>query len=322
MLCSPLETVQKLCARVCVKKPSSQFDFLFTAVMPKGLGFFDYIKAAFSAKPAGMPLSPNWIFVAAAGMLGVLLNPGFLLLGAGLELGYLLTLGNNERFRRVVNSRELASEQVSVQAMLSGLVAKLSPDARERFGRLQSRCKSVLALYQAQLSLDTEVVTRHSESLNRFVWIFLQLLLTRETMQTTFRESRNAPRFQSLLEDEIADLEQRLKRGTASDELRRSLESKRDILKQRLDIYAEAGNKLHYIDAELERIEQQIELLREQAVVSRDSSAISVKIDTVSSSLGETSEWIKEQQNLFGLMQEGSSSAPQILGQRSSAYEG
>lgn len=290
--------------------------------MPKGLGFFDYIKAAFSAKPAGMPLSPNWIFVAAASMLGILLNPGFLLLGAGLELGYLLTLGNNERFRRVVNSRELASEQVNVQAMLSGLIAKLSPDARERFNRLQARCKSVLTLYQAQLSLDTEVVTRHSESLNRFVWIFLQLLRTREDMQTTFRESRNAPRFQSLLEDEIADLETRLKRGTPSDELRRSLESKRDILKQRLEIYAEAGNKLHYIDAELERIEQQIELLREQAVVSRDSSAISVKIDTVSSSLGETSEWIKEQQNLFGLMQEGSSSAPQILGQRSSAYEG
>jgi len=48
-------------------------------------GFFDYVSAAFSARPLGMFVAPNWIGLAAAGLLGVV-NPGFWVLGAGLEL--------------------------------------------------------------------------------------------------------------------------------------------------------------------------------------------------------------------------------------------
>ena len=43
--------------------------------------FLGYIKAAFSARPLGMPIPPNWVFVAAAAMAG-LLNAGIWLVGA------------------------------------------------------------------------------------------------------------------------------------------------------------------------------------------------------------------------------------------------
>ena len=64
-------------------------------------GFFDYIKAAFNARPLGMFVAPNWIGLGAFGLLGVM-EPGFWVLGAGLELGYLLALATNERFQRLV----------------------------------------------------------------------------------------------------------------------------------------------------------------------------------------------------------------------------
>ena len=56
-------------------------------------GFFDFITAAFNARPFGMFVAPNWIGLGAFGLLG-LMDPGFWVLGAGLELGYLLDLAS------------------------------------------------------------------------------------------------------------------------------------------------------------------------------------------------------------------------------------
>ena len=73
--------------------------------MRPGIG--DYLREAFNARPIGMFVPPNWIGVAAFGLLG-LVNPGFWLLGAGLELGYLYTLVSNSRFRRFVQGRSMS----------------------------------------------------------------------------------------------------------------------------------------------------------------------------------------------------------------------
>ena len=48
-------------------------------------GFFDYITAAFNARPFGMFVAPNWIGLGAFGLLGMV-EPGFWVVGAGLEL--------------------------------------------------------------------------------------------------------------------------------------------------------------------------------------------------------------------------------------------
>ena len=59
---------------------------MWLPLMPQSRGLFDYVRAAFNARPFGMFVAPNWVGVAAFGLLGFL-NPGFWLLGAGLELG-------------------------------------------------------------------------------------------------------------------------------------------------------------------------------------------------------------------------------------------
>ena len=67
-------------------------------------GFTDYIRAAFNARPWGMFVAPNWIGLGAFGLLGTM-DPGFWVLGAGLELGYLLALSTNPRFQRAIASK-------------------------------------------------------------------------------------------------------------------------------------------------------------------------------------------------------------------------
>jgi hypothetical protein len=59
-----------------------------------------------------------------------------------------------------------------------------------------------------------------------------------------------------------------------------------------------------YIDAELARIEQQVELIREQAALSTDPAVLSRRIDEITATLGGTSQWIRDQQQVFGAMED------------------
>jgi hypothetical protein len=64
----------------------------------------------------------------------------------------------------------------------------------------------------------------------------------------------------------------------------------------------EAERQLAFIDSELVRIEQQVELIREQAALSTDPSILSHRIDEITATLGGTSQWLRDQQQIFGAM--------------------
>ena len=87
-------------------------------------------------------------------------------------------------------------------------------------------------------------------------------------------------------------------------ELRRSLSGQLDILKQRLQQRTDAERKMAYIDAELERIQQQVELIREQAALSTDPELLSQRIDEITATLGTTGQWIRDQQKVYGAMED------------------
>ena len=76
-----------------------------------------YLAAAFNARPFGMPIPPNWFALAAFGLLGAFVDPGFWLIGAGLEALYLWALveqsalsggGRRDRRKRRRSGLELA----------------------------------------------------------------------------------------------------------------------------------------------------------------------------------------------------------------------
>jgi hypothetical protein len=252
-------------------------------------GFWHMMRAAFNARPFGMVVPPNWIGLAAIGLLG-LVNPGFWIIGAGVEVGYLSLLLSSERFRRTVVARRIAAEHDGWEGQVDALLAQLSDRDRARYLALAARCRSIV-------TIPNPGAGAQDESLGRLAWIYLKLLLARQLIGRVL--APGAPSA-AQLDSQVADLQTRLKLASLSEELRRSLTGQLDILTQRRAQRVEAKEKLDYLDAECARIEQQVELLREQAALSTDPEVLSRRIDDVTGTLGNTAQWVREQQQLYG----------------------
>jgi len=272
--------------------------------------FWDYIRAAFNARPSGMFVPPNWIGIGAFGFLG-LLNPGFWIIGLGCELGYLGWLGTHPRFQRLVNGSQLLDEQRRWQERLGDLTRQLPPEDQQLYRNLESRCKGILEqqVRGAAISPGTQ---EQGAGLGKLVWIYLRLLLTRESIRKVILDSSKSPAEDAQMDARIARLQQQLKDSTVGEDLRKSLTGQIEILQQRLAKKREAVEKLAFLDAELTRIQEQVELLREQSVLSTDPETVSQRIDQVTTTLGGTNQWIQDQQKIYGAMEDLLSDPPPL----------
>jgi hypothetical protein len=269
--------------------------------MPAKPGFLDYIRAAFNARPLGMFVAPNWIGLGAFGLLGMV-DPGFWVVGAGLELGYLLTLATNPRFQRLVAARPLVAATADWNQRIQALLGRLDVNDRRIYDLLSQRCRSIIDL---QLHGASPVTTpggleTQADSLGRLSWMFLRLLVARRTIRQVIGEAGDA----NELRKRLAALQRQHDDQNLTDELRRSIGGQIDILNQRLQQRTDAERKLAYIDSELERIQQQVELIREQAALSTDPELLSQRIDEITATLGTTGQWIRDQQKVYGAMED------------------
>jgi hypothetical protein len=302
---------------------------------------WDYLREAFNARPIGMFFAPNWAMLGAFGLAGVAHDPAWLLLGAGVELGYLLTLATNGRFQRFVAGKLSAGGNSDVERKLAALFATL-PDADQR--RYQGLAQRAQAILQQQFHGDTTApgYASQSDSLAKLTWMYLRLLVTRQAILRVVREGSRAasepppvPQIPGAgqvlrpapgagqhgstsrpnLEQRLADLKRRLEDPGLADDLRRSLQGQADLLEQRVARRSQADEKLAFLDAELTRIEEQVELIREQAVLSTDPEHLSQRIDEISATLGTTGEWIADQQKTIGAMDDLISEPPPLSSQ-------
>jgi hypothetical protein len=249
-----------------------------------------------------MFVPPNWVGIGAFAFLG-LLNPGFWMIGIGCELAYLGWLGAHPRFQRIVNGGRLLGEQLRWQERLNDLTRQLPPEDQQRYRTLESRCKGILEQQVRGATLSPGMEDQ-SAGLGRLVWIYLRLLLTRESIRNVVKETPNSPDTEAKMDERIGKLQQQLKEPTVADDLRKSLTGQIEILQQRLAKKREAGEKLAFLDAELTRIQEQVELLREQSVLSTDPETVSQRIDQVTTTLGGTNQWIQDQQKIYGAMED------------------
>jgi hypothetical protein len=264
-------------------------------------GFFDYIAAAFNARPLGMFLAPNWVGLGAFALLGAI-NPGFWVLGAGLELGYLLTLATNPRFQRLVAARPLVAATAEWNQQIQSLVGRLDANDRRIYDLFSQRCRSILDLqvHGANPTTAPGGLETQADGLGRLSWMFLRLLVARRTIRQVIGDSGDG----GDLRRRLASLERQRDDEGLSEELRRSVSGQIEILNQRLQQRTDAERKLAYIDAEIERIQQQVELIREQAALSTDPELLSQRIDEITATLGATGQWIRDQQKVYGAMED------------------
>jgi hypothetical protein len=266
-------------------------------------GFLSYLGAAFNARPLGMPLPPNWVALAAAGLLG-LLNPGFWLIGAGMELGYLLVLTSNARFRAVVDARYRQDASGTWESKRAALIERLPAGERKRQEALEERCRIVLT--HGQDGDSPALDGAQAESLAQLAWVHLRLLLSRTRLDRVVSEAEPP----ADVAKRIRDLQKRIADPTTSDGLKNSLTSQLEILTSRQASHASVRDQLALIDAELERLRQQVELVREQTALSADASGASRTIDALGATLGETARWMSDQRQVLGEVEDLTTAPP------------
>jgi len=248
-----------------------------------------YLWAAFSARPFGMPVPPNWFGVAAFGLLGAFVHPGLWLIGAGVEGLYLWALSRSARFRATVDATSGAGP--SFDSRYRALADPLDAEAREVQAGIEQQAAEIVELLGRSGANEAQIA-----QVRQMAWLHLKLLAARgsflEVIETAEREDGS-------LEDQERRAEARLRRGDADDELRRSLEQQLEVIRSRRAAHADAGRRRELVDAELERLRQQISLVREQALLATDEQSVAQSLDAVSASLNEANRWLKDQRELF-----------------------
>lgn len=256
--------------------------------------FFDYVKEAFKARPFGMPIPPNWLGLVGFLMAGFL-SPGFWLIGAGMELAYLLLVAHNPRFRAVINAKRLYESRQREKLAMDEALKRISPERADRFAYLRQRCQQILE--DQHMETDSAVHQMQAGGLGRLLGIYLKLLMTQSAMERMLGESDADA---TTLEHMHASVLAQMEAAEAGSELRRSLEGQAAILEKRRQAVAEGAERLAFTESELSRIEQQVSLIRDQVRLSAAPETVSTQIDRVSGELNETSQWVSEQQRLFG----------------------
>jgi hypothetical protein len=248
-----------------------------------------YLAAAFSARPFGMPVPPNWFAMAAFGLLGAFVDPGFWLIGAGLEGLYLWALARNPRFRAVVDAQ--ARPGTSWDSRYQALCEHLDPEAQRVQGAIEEQAAEIVELLAGRGAHEAQI-----GQVRQMAWLHLKLLAARASFLQVIAA---ADREQRSLEEQERRIAARLAGGDADDELRRSLEQQLEVIRSRRGAHADAERRRELVEAELERLRQQVSLVREQALLATDEQSVAQSLDAVSASLNEAQRWLKDQRELF-----------------------
>ena len=169
--------------------------------------FLHYVKAAFYARPWGMFIPPNWVLIAAFAMLGVAFHPGLWLVGAGLELAYLLFLSTSNRFMHWVNAQDSFANKQTTQQQIAGLLARLDASDQMRYRQLEDRCKGILS--EQHDNVTRSDMQLQADGLSKLLFVYLRLLLTRSGILRLLQEHKVPGRRVSALSNDDAESERR-----------------------------------------------------------------------------------------------------------------
>jgi hypothetical protein len=259
------------------------------------LSYWDFVKAAFwrpmrSRVLGAMPLTQ--MVLVSFGLAGFF-NPGFWLLGLAGMVAFVGGRSASARFQKLIEAERIAARAGNAEDRMKAAYDRLEPGSQARYRALVVVCREILGL--GAPAGEGGVADFRAGNLNQMLWLFLRLLASRESITDTLaRVDRRQ------LDAGIANLKSRL--GAAGDPegpLARSLKATLEIQEKRFANLDTATNNLAVIDAELERIEQQVRLVREESAVVASPEALSARLDSVSSTLSETSRWMDQHAELF-----------------------
>ena len=240
---------------------------------------FRALKAAFLLRWPVKGLGDVPVNVLALTCLGVLGlgNPGFWLVGVGLETLYLATLSTNRRFVRWVDAQDRQLQDSTVDQKLHTLVNELAPEQRRAMDRLSDRCRRIEAFWQAG---DEFQLVQNQEALRDLQWFYLKLLIAKQHLESADTEAdiKKVQRDMQSLERDLAD-------SSLTQATRESKTATLAILKKRAENIDRRKQSLDEIDSDLKRIEAQVDLVLENATLDGKPQSVAINLDLASQAL-------------------------------------
>jgi hypothetical protein len=275
---------------------------------PARRGFRYYIKRAFVEK---------WnlgLFLAAVGFSVLSPFPDAVLpIVVGLEGLYLLGMAGNPRFRQAMDAQEAKTDRAatdisSTQTYLK-MIDRLEDRDRARFRQLVMRCQQMQSLASGVQGGSMPADVMRESALNRLLFFYLRLLLTRASLRTFLAQSDAAE-----LRDRRTRVQEQLTASEAAKEerLTASLRDTLNDLDARITNVEKGLKDEAYLDIELQRIEGKAQALAEAAITRQDPTELAAQVTAFTDTLRLSEDVEARMVSLQGL-ELASTDAPAIL---------
>lgn len=252
-----------------------------------------YVKEAFKRQE-------NLIALGGLGVAGAVFNPGFLLLGAALELAYLWTLASNPRFRRAVDSRLCRARSLFGEEEKAGLLAAMPRPERERYQELAAIREKVFDSWQNRDPVTQSLLQPGVEKLDYLLDSFLKAQTALNRMREHLDESDL-----SLIEKQAKMVEAELG-GELSASLREAKARHLDLLRSRIARLHKLQEDLALARTQLDTLENAVRFVSDQSVSLSDPQQISAQIDRAVAEVGDTEKTLQDVETFLSGAEEAS----------------
>jgi hypothetical protein len=239
-----------------------------------------YLKSAFlvGVNVPGLGQVPlNALAACAFGLLGFG-EHAIWLAGIGVETAVLSSLAFNKRFQNWVDATSFKRSDDQIAQESAALMKVLPPESRTRLTKLQAKCEQTLQMYRNLQSDEFEfTIDTNREALKKLQRTYLKLLVAKQHLIEL-----DSPDAEQGLKTQIAILENDLKTGADSPNVRESKAATLNILKKRMSNLQRKAETLEEINSDLIRIEAQVDLVRENAGMQSKPQTISADIELAS----------------------------------------
>jgi phage terminase Nu1 subunit (DNA packaging protein) len=274
----------------------------------RSAGMGEYVKRAFLYR---------WnMLLFLGGTAAAMLSPwpdALLPLVAAAEVAYLGGVVSIPKFRQAIDAQshkqsrpvEAGGGASAVAARpVASILESLPEESRRRFEEVRARCldmRTIASGVRGRTGGHQEAGHDLSTpALDRLLWVFLRLLVSRESLSSFLAKTDlDAIRLQ------LSETRKRVEEHRGGDErIIRSLMDAAAAQELRIQNYERAENNHEYVRVELDRIEAKIQALAESSVNRQDPDFLSSQIDSVTESMQSTERAISELQHITGLVDE------------------
>jgi hypothetical protein len=221
-------------------------------------------------------------------------QPGWLAIGAGLELAYLYLLAFNPRFQRQIDAQLGAAQQLDIEPLKARLLPLIDGGMRQRFGQLEQATLQIRSGEVAPALKRDPYFQDNQRKIATLLVSFLRIAFAL-TRYAQYLGGNDPQRVQ-------ADIDRLEGEAMTSDERVQQVKMQNiAVLRQRLDKIKRAAANREYLAAQLQTIEDTLQLVVDQAVTLSDPQGAGLQVETLLQNLKDSEEISGEMDSLLDM---------------------